>query len=54
MDEMIKYQDDETTSQFMQRVNRKDVDQLSNAQTNVNALFEQLKNKFATVNHDNV
>ena len=55
VDEMIKYQDnEETNSQFMQRVNKKEGDQLSSAQTNVNALFEQLKNKFATVNHDNV
>ena len=50
VEEMIKYQDEETTSQFTQH--RQGGDNLTSAQTNVNALFEQLKTKFATVNHD--
>ena len=58
VDEIIKYQDEETTSQFQHQRAAENQDggegndQLSNAQTNVNALFEQLKTKFATVNHD--
>lgn len=51
--EDLPYGEEESTSQFLHRVNNQgETDQLSNAQSNVNKLFEQLKTKFATVQHD--
>ena len=52
-EEDLPYGEEESTSQFQHRVNNEgETDQLWNAQSNVNKLFEQLKTKFATVQHE--